>query len=152
MAGRPNSARIGSPKRRLGLTITPLSLAGNPHVVHPRFGRVAAAIEYLYDHAHEQPSLEEIAAHVHISPAHLQRQFQALAGISPKKMLQHLSLAHAKAVLARQDSVQQAALAAGLSGGGRLHDLFVTIEGMTPGEYKTGGAGLEIRHQFAATP
>lgn len=118
----------------------------------PAFARVAAAIEYLYDHAREQPSLEEIAAHVHVSPAHLQRQFQALAGVSPKKMLQHLSLAHAKAVLARQGSVQQAALAAGLSGGGRLHDLFVTIEGMTPGAYKTGGVGLEIRYQFAATP
>lgn len=115
------------------------------------FARVAAAIEYVYDHAQDQPSLDEVARHVHVSPAHLQRQFQQLAGISPKKMLQHLSLANAKAVLARQGSVQDAALAAGLSGGGRLHDLFITIEGMTPGEYKNGGAGLHIRHAFAPT-
>ncbi|MDO4794857.1 MAG: methylated-DNA--[protein]-cysteine S-methyltransferase [Brachymonas sp.] len=116
------------------------------------FKRIAAAIEYLYDHAREQPSLEAIAAQVHLSPAHLQRQFQQLAGISPKKMLQHLSLENAKAVLAQQGSVQDAALEAGLSGSGRLHDLFVTIEGMTPGAYKSGGANLTIRHTFAATP
>lgn len=116
------------------------------------FARVAAAIEYLYDHASEQPSLEAVAAQVHISPAHLQRQFQALAGISPKKMLQHLSLANAKAVLARQGSVQEAALAAGLSGSGRLHDLFVTLEGMTPGEYKTGGSGLALDYAFHPSP
>lgn len=118
---------------------------------NPPFTRVAAAIEYLYDHAREQPSLDEVAAQVHISPAHLQRQFQALTGVSPKKMLQHLSLENAKAVLARQGSVHSAALAAGLSGSGRLHDLFINIEGMTPGEYKAGGAGLTLHHVFAPT-
>lgn len=117
-----------------------------------RFERIATAIEYLYDHAREQPSLEAIAAHVHVSPMHLQRQFQQLAGISPKKMLQHLSLENAKAVLAQQGSVQEATLEAGLSGSSRLHDLFVTIEGMPPGAYKSGGANLTIRHTFAATP
>ncbi|MDO5289925.1 MAG: methylated-DNA--[protein]-cysteine S-methyltransferase, partial [Pseudomonadota bacterium] len=88
----------------------------------------------------------------HVSPTHLQRQFQQLAGVSPKKMLQHLSLENAKAVLARQGSVQEATLEAGLSGSGRLHDLFIHIEGMTPGEYKAGGAGLTITHTFALTP
>ena len=117
-----------------------------------QFARMAAAIEYLYDHAHEQPSLAAVAAQVHVSAAHLQRQFQAWAGVSPKKMLQHISIRHAKQVLQQQGSVQEAAWQAGLSGGGRLHDLFVHIEGMTPGEYKSGGAGLRIDYAFAPTP
>ena len=117
-----------------------------------QFARMAAAIEYLYDHAHEQPSLAAVAAQVHVSAAHLQRQFQAWAGVSPKKMLQHISIRHAKQVLQQQGSVQEAAWQAGLSGGGRLHDLFVHIEGMTPGEYKSGGGGLRIDYAFAPTP
>ena len=116
------------------------------------YARMALAIEYLHDHAREQPTLEDVAAHVHLSPAYLQRQFRLWTGISPKKMLQHLNLENAKAVLARQGSVQEAALHTGLSGSGRLHDLFVCIEGMTPGVYKSGGAGLVIRHAFAPTP
>ncbi|MCP2039696.1 AraC family transcriptional regulator of adaptative response/methylated-DNA-[protein]-cysteine methyltransferase [Neisseria sp. HSC-16F19] len=116
------------------------------------FTLVARAIEYLYDHFQEQPDLDAVAAQVHVSPQHLQRQFQALAGVSPKKMLQYLSIEHAKAVLQAQGSVQDAAYAAGLSGSGRLHDLFVSIEGMTPGEYKNGGAGLNIAYAFADSP
>lgn len=116
------------------------------------FSRVAKAIEFLYDHFQEQPDLHAVAAQVHVSPQHLQRQFQALAGVSPKKMLQHLSIEHAKSVLQAQGSVQDAAHAAGLSGSGRLHDLFVSIEGMTPGEYKNGGAGLAIAYAFADSP
>lgn len=115
------------------------------------FIRIAQAIEYLYDHSREHPSLDEVAAHVHISPAHLQRQFQALAGISPKKMLQHISIERAKAVLQQQGSVLDAAHEAGLSGSGRLHDAFVSLQGMTPGEYKNGAAGLCITHAFADT-
>lgn len=115
------------------------------------FARVAAAIEYLYDHFQEQPSLEQLAAQVHVSPHHLQRQFQALAGVSPKKMLQHISIENAKRILAQQGSVQNAALDSGFSGTGRLHDLFVSIEGMTPGDYKRGGAGLRMVHTFAPT-
>lgn len=103
----------------------------------PQFARMAKAIEYLYDHAAEQPDLAEVAAQVHLSPAHLQREFQAWAGISPKKMLQYISASRAKAALKRHESVAEAAWAGGLSGSGRLHDLLVNIEGMTPGEYKT---------------
>lgn len=114
----------------------------------PQFARIAEAIEYLYDHFREQPSLEEVAAHVHVSPAHLQRQFQAWAGISPKKMLQYISIENAKRVLQQQFSVQTAAYESGLSGGSRLYDLFVSIEGMTPGEYKNGGAGLAVDYAF----
>ena len=118
----------------------------------PQFARIAAAIEYLYDHAAEQPDLAEVAAQVHVSPEHLQREFQAWAGISPKKMLQHISVSRAKEALKRSESVAEAAFASGLSGTGRLHDLFVSIEGMTPGEYKNGGAGLQIAYHFAASP
>lgn len=117
-----------------------------------QFARIAAAIEFLYDHHREQPDLAAVAAHVHISPQHLQRQFQQWAGISPKKMLQHISIENAKRILHAQGSVQDAALASGLSGTGRLHDLFTTIEGMTPGEYKNGGAGLQIDWQLAPSP
>ena len=67
-----------------------------------QFARMAAAIEYLYDHAHEQPSLAAVAAQVHVSAPHLQRQFQAWAGVSPKKMLQHISIKQAKQVLKRR--------------------------------------------------
>lgn len=117
-----------------------------------QFARIAAAIEFLYDHHREQPDLAAVAAHVHLSPQHLQRQFQQWAGISPKKMLQHISIENAKRILHAQGSVQDAALASGLSGTGRLHDLFTTIEGMTPGEYKNGGAGLQIDWQLVASP
>lgn len=117
-----------------------------------QFARIAAAIEFLYDHHREQPDLAAVAAHVHLSPQHLQRQFQQWAGISPKKMLQHISIENAKRILHAQGSVQDAALASGLSGTGRLHDLFTTIEGMTPGEYKNGGAGLQIDWQLAPSP
>ena len=116
-----------------------------------QFARIAAAIEFLYGHR-EQPDLAAVAAHVHISPQHLQRQFQQWAGISPKKMLQHISIENAKRILHAQGSVQNAALESGLSGTGRLHDLFVSIEGMTPGEYKNGGAGLRIDWQLVPSP
>ena len=116
-----------------------------------QFARIAAAIEFLYDHR-EQPDLAAVAAHVHISPQHLQRQFQQWAGISPKKMLQHISIENAKRILHAQGSVQNAALESGLSGTGRLHDLFVSMEGMTPGEYKNGGAGLRIDWQLVPSP
>ena len=111
-----------------------------------QFLRIARAIEYLYDHAAEQPDLAQVAAAVHVSPEHLQREFSAWAGISPKKMLQHISISRAKAALKNSESVAEAAHSGGLSGTGRLHDLFVGIEKMTPGEYKNGGAGLQIHY------
>ena len=97
-----------------------------------QFGRIAAAIEYLYDHAADQPTLAQVSQAVHVSPEYLQRQFQQWAGVSPKKMLQHISLERAKAALAGQQSTLDAAWSSGFSGTGRLHDAFVTIEGMDP--------------------
>ena len=117
-----------------------------------QFLRIARAIEYLYDHAAEQPDLAQVAAAVHVSPEHLQREFSAWAGISPKKMLQHISISRAKEALKNSESVAEAAHCGGLSGTGRLHDLFVGIEKMTPGEYKNGGAGLQIHYSLIPGP
>ena len=117
-----------------------------------QFLRIARAIEYLYDHAAEQPDLAQVAAAVHVSPEHLQREFSAWAGISPKKMLQHISISRAKEALKNSESVAEAAHCGGLSGTGRLHDLFINIEKMTPGEYKNGGTGLQIDYCLIPSP
>jgi AraC family transcriptional regulator of adaptative response/methylated-DNA-[protein]-cysteine methyltransferase len=114
------------------------------------YNRIASAIHYISEHFKNQPGLDDIAASVHMSPFHFQRMFTEWAGVSPKKFVQYLSVEHAKTMLrAQQASVFDAALDAGLSGTGRLHDLFVSIEGMTPGEYKNGGAALDIRYGWA---
>lgn len=117
------------------------------------YNRIAEAIQYLQQHFQTQPSLEEVAQHVHLSPFHFQRMFTEWAGVSPKKFLQFISLEHAKEVLAAgQKNLAETAFAAGLSGTSRLHDLFVQLEGMTPGEYKNGCAALHIRYSFAESP
>jgi AraC family transcriptional regulator of adaptative response/methylated-DNA-[protein]-cysteine methyltransferase len=113
---------------------------------------VAEAIRYLEANRLEQPSLEELAQHLAMSPFHLQRLFKRWAGISPKRFLQFLTVEHAKQLLAESHSVLDAALETGLSGPGRLHDLFVNVEAMTPGEFKQGGAGLSIAYGVHATP
>ncbi|HEY1021012.1 MAG TPA: methylated-DNA--[protein]-cysteine S-methyltransferase [Flavisolibacter sp.] len=117
------------------------------------YERIASAIDYIHSHFREQPSLGEIAGHVAVSPFHFQRLFTEWAGTSPKKFLQYISVEHAKKILKEsQATLFDAAESAGLSGTSRLHDLFVSIEGMTPAEYKTGGAGLTIQYSFAQSP
>src|SRR5215831_2705983 len=117
------------------------------------FNRISEAIEYLTDHFKEQPNLDEVARKVHLSPFHFQRLFTDWAGVSPKKFLQFLTVEHAKKILKeKQASLFDAAFEAGLSGTGRLHDLFIKIEGMTPGEYKNGGADLFINYSYAESP
>ena len=116
------------------------------------YQRVAAAIRFLVDNALEQPALEQVAEHVGLSPFHFQRLFQRWAGVSPKRFLQFLTAAHAKQLLRESCSVLEASFAAGLSGPGRLHDLLITAEAVTPGEYKSGGAGLTIRYGVHASP
>jgi AraC family transcriptional regulator of adaptative response/methylated-DNA-[protein]-cysteine methyltransferase len=118
----------------------------------PEFRRIARAIEYLAERAGEQPTLADVAAAAHWSEYHFAREFRRWTGISPKQLLQQLSLTAARRALDDQRSVLQAAVDAGLSGPGRLHDLFVTLEAVTPGEYKARGAGLEFVHGTAATP
>ncbi len=116
------------------------------------FQRIADAIAYIQQHFRQQPGLDEVAAAVHLSPFHFQRLFTDWAGVSPKKFLQYISVEYAKQVLQdAQTTLFDAAFEAGLSGTGRLHDLFVQIEGMTPGEYKNGGAALTIHYSFAET-
>ena len=117
------------------------------------YNRIAVAIEFLKLNYKRQPSLEEAAAHVNISPFHFQRMFKDWAGVTPKQFLQYLSIEHAKAILKdKQASLFDTAFETGLSGTGRLHDLFIKVEGMTPGEYKNGGEQLQINYSFAQTP
>lgn len=117
------------------------------------YARIAAAIAHIQADYQQQPSLDELAERVHLSPFHFQRLFTEWAGTSPKQFLQYTSLAHARQLLREdQASLLDTAYATGLSGTGRLHDLFVKIEGMTPAEYKHGGRALQIRYRFAESP
>jgi AraC family transcriptional regulator, regulatory protein of adaptative response / methylated-DNA-[protein]-cysteine methyltransferase len=114
------------------------------------FNRIAEAIDYLKNNFTKQPSLDELAAHVHVSPFHFQKMFTDWAGVSPKKFLQYITVANAKDMLRnKQATLFDTAVETGLSGTGRLHDLFINIEGMTPGEYKNGGENLQIDYCFA---
>ncbi len=117
------------------------------------YDRIAAAISYLKTNFKAQPTLNQIAEHIHLSPFHFQRLFTDWAGVSPKKFMQYLSLQYAKGLLAnKKTTLFETAYRTGLSGSSRLHDLFVNIEGMTPGEYKNGGANLRINYSFAESP
>jgi len=116
------------------------------------YERIEKAIHFINDHFKQQPSLEDIAEAVHVSPFHFQKMFSEWAGVSPKKFMQYISLSYAKDLLKKRMTVLDTAYETGLSGPSRLHDLFVTIEGMTPGEFKNGGADLTINYCFAESP
>jgi AraC family transcriptional regulator of adaptative response/methylated-DNA-[protein]-cysteine methyltransferase len=124
----------------------------NANAISTDYDRIAAAIHYLEENYRDQPELDDLAAYLHLSPFHLQRLFTRWAGISPKRFVQYLTAAHAKQLLANAHSVLDTAYETGLSGPGRLHDLLVAVEAMTPGEFKTRGAGLAIRYGRHATP
>ena len=114
---------------------------------------VEKAIAFIRSHAGEQPSLEQIASAVHLSPFHFQKLFRDWAGISPKQFLQALTLQHAQHILKSvKSSLFETAMQSGLSGTGRLHDLFVNLEGMTPAEYRSGGEHLHIRYTISTSP
>lgn len=116
------------------------------------FTHVADAIECITRYYREQPSLFDVAEEVNINASHFQRLFTEWAGVSPKKFLQYISVNHAKQILkVGQGTIFDAAFETGLSGTRRLHDLFIRIEKMTPGEYKVGGRGLIINYSFADT-
>lgn len=114
--------------------------------------RVEQAIHFLDEHSRKQPSLDDVARAVGLSPYHFQRLFKRWAGVSPKRFLQFLTVARAKEALREGKSALEASYDSGLSGPGRLHDLFVAVEAVTPGEYKDEGAGVEIRYGFHSTP
>jgi AraC family transcriptional regulator of adaptative response/methylated-DNA-[protein]-cysteine methyltransferase len=116
------------------------------------YPHVRAAIEFISTRWKDQPSVAQIAGHVGLSESHLTHLFRRWAGLSPKAFLQALTLDHARALLRDKASVLDAAYEVGLSGPGRLHDLFVTHEAMTPGEFKVGGGGLAMRYGFHASP
>jgi len=116
------------------------------------YERVERAIRYLEANRQRQPELAEIAASAHLSEYHFQRLFQRWAGISPKRFLQFLTKEDAKRRLRESASVLDAALAAGLSGSGRLHELLVECEAVTPGDIRRAGAGVEIRYGFHPSP
>lgn len=117
------------------------------------YDRISKAIDFIRQNFKQQPSLEEIAASVHLSPFHFQRLFSDWAGVSPKQFVQFLSIDYAKKLLNQtSNNIADVTLETGLSSPGRLHDLFVQIEGMSPGEYKNGGAELTIHYHFASTP
>jgi AraC family transcriptional regulator of adaptative response/methylated-DNA-[protein]-cysteine methyltransferase len=117
-----------------------------------QYDNIAKAIEYLDEHFKEQPSLDQVAEQLNMSSFHFQRLFKDWVGISPKKYVQFLTVSYAKSQLeVEKANLLAVAADAGLSGTGRLHDLFVNIEGMTPGEYKKGGQSLIINYSFSAT-
>ena len=117
------------------------------------FSRIAKAIGYIKENFKSQPGLEEVAEQIHVSPFHFQRLFTEWAGVSPKKFLQYITVEHAKKMLKENKATLfDTAFETGLSGTGRLHDLFINIEGMTPGEYKNDGENLSINYSFAESP
>ncbi len=114
--------------------------------------RIEKAINYLEEHFQDQPNLQELAEHLNMSPFHFQRVFKSWAGISPKRFIQFLTIDYAKKMLDENQSVLDATYESGLSSPGRLHDLFVTIDGVTPGEFKTKGIGIEIVYGIHSSP
>jgi len=116
------------------------------------YRRIEKAIRFLEEHFREQPSLDEIAAAVHLSNYHFQRLFKRWAGVTPIQFLHALTLDYTKEKLDESRSLLDVSLDAGLSGPARLHDLFVTFEAVTPGEYKKMGAGVDIEYGFHPTP
>ncbi len=122
----------------------------------PRSGhdyqRIARAISFIQGNIDAQPSLAEVAAHISLSPYHFQRLFRRWAGVSPKRFLEYLTVNQAKRLLDNSNSILDASLELGLSSPARLHDQFVSIEAMTPGQYKDRGRGLSIDYGFHPSP
>jgi AraC family transcriptional regulator of adaptative response/methylated-DNA-[protein]-cysteine methyltransferase len=135
--------------REMPLEPEALEAPENPTADYERVRRIIA---YISERWREQPSLDDIAAHVGLSTTHVHHLFRRWAGLSPKAFLQAITLDNAKALLAQSASVLDATYEVGLSGPARLHDLFVTHEAMTPGDYKAGGAGLTLSYGYHHSP
>jgi AraC family transcriptional regulator of adaptative response/methylated-DNA-[protein]-cysteine methyltransferase len=115
------------------------------------YARVERALRFLEENYLRRPTLDDVARRVHLSPFHFERLFQRWAGTSPKRFLQYLTKEHAKTLLRDSKSILDASYESGLSSPGRLHDLFVSCEAVTPGEYKLRGQGMRIRYGIHAT-
>jgi AraC family transcriptional regulator of adaptative response/methylated-DNA-[protein]-cysteine methyltransferase len=135
-------------------TATSPAAGGRPNSqpAHPDYERMAAAIHWIRDHYALQPSVDDMAAAAGLSSSRFARIFRAWAGVTPGQYLRVVTLAHAKSHLAAGLPVLDAALESGLSSAGRIHDLFVDLEAVTPGDFGRRGAGLVIRHGRQATP
>jgi AraC family transcriptional regulator, regulatory protein of adaptative response / methylated-DNA-[protein]-cysteine methyltransferase len=116
------------------------------------YALIRRAITFLSDSWTTHPPLEDLAAHMGLSPAHAQKLFKRWCGLSPKEFLQAIAIDHARTLLVGAASVLETAHEVGLSGGGRLHDLFLTHEAMTPGDYKRRGEGVKIAYGFHPSP
>ncbi|MBU1265292.1 MAG: methylated-DNA--[protein]-cysteine S-methyltransferase [Thiobacillus sp.] len=116
------------------------------------YDRIAEAISFIVGRVDSQPTLQEIAGHLHLSPFHFQRLFCRWAGVTPKRFLQVLTLERAKQLLSESKPLLEVSDSLGLSSGSRLYDHFVHLEAVTPGEYKTGGLGLTIEYAIHDTP
>lgn len=116
------------------------------------YARIEKAIHFISENRLTQPTLEEIAAHAGLSPHHFQRLFTRWAGVSPKRYMQFLTIESAREMLSNSASVLETSFGVGLSGPSRLHDLFVSVDAVTPGEYKSGGGGINIKYGFYPTP
>jgi AraC family transcriptional regulator of adaptative response/methylated-DNA-[protein]-cysteine methyltransferase len=114
--------------------------------------RMEKAIRYIEENAADQPCLKEVAQHVGLSPFHFQKQFKRWAGVSPKRYLQFLTVENAKELLLQSASVLDTAFVVGLSSPGRLHDLFISVEALTPGQFKVSGEGMVIRYGYYDSP
>ncbi|MEM9216566.1 MAG: methylated-DNA--[protein]-cysteine S-methyltransferase [Cyanobacteria bacterium P01_F01_bin.150] len=128
------------------------SLAETNRYDSETYKRIASAIAFMRQHHLEQPDLATIAQQVHLSEYHFQRLFTRWAGISPKRFLQYLTVEYAKSKIAETANLLDLTMDSGLSSPGRLHDLFVTLEAMSPGEFKAGGKGLQIWYGIHPTP
>src|SRR5438477_8707515 len=135
-----------SPDRVTPTEIAPLTAAAADYDI------VRRAIAYISEHWRTQPDIAAIAQAAGVTGTELHHLFRRWAGLTPKEFLQALTLHHARALLRSSASVLDAAYEVGLSGPGRLHDLFVTHEAMSPGEWKSGGAGLTISYGFHPSP
>jgi len=136
----------------LQTSIAPTVAAPLPSDRSRDYELIRRAIAFLSATWAEQPSLDRLADHLHLSPAHCQKLFKRWCGLSPKEFVQAITVDHARALLEGSASVLDAAYQVGLSGGSRLHDLFVSHEAMTPGDYKRRGEGLEMTYGFHASP
>lgn len=116
------------------------------------YDRIAKALSYIKENYTSQPKLNEIADHIHLSPYHFHRLFKRWAGVTPKNFLKYISIEHAKNLLQKDHTVEETSFEIGLSSISRLHDLFVSIEGMTPGEFKNKGKNLILNYLVYDTP
>src|SRR5690348_17053190 len=146
---RVEDGKAGAQDASMDMKVTPIS---NAFVDSREFARMTRAIEYIEREYLRQPKLAEIAKHVGLSDFHFNRLFRRWTGLTPKQYLAEVTSRAAGQALQSEPSVLDAAHSVGLSGGGRLHDLTVTLEAMTPGEIRNGGEGVRIRHGVAVTP